>query len=175
MARSSSRMVALVLLTSVALWGTAAPGITSAGSRSGQGKLEIVFVKASGTRDGIGRFELGTEKRVRCRYLRPRKDRSLRWSFDDGGDGDFDLVGRFACIESRLLFLLRGRSTHRKYESIRTRRPSRRSLAVRFSLELKELRAKHLLAVAKSRDSQSPACATSCKDRAPDSGFLHVY
>lgn len=161
----------LILIASVAKGAVASP----AGAGDGQGKIDIVFVKASGNRNGTGRFELGTEKRLRCRYLRPAKDRRLKWSFDDARDGDFDLVGRFLCKEGHLLFLLRGTRTHNRYEPIQPRRPSRRSLVVRFPLDVRELGARHLSTVAKSRDAQSPGCVMPCRDRAPDSGFLHVY
>lgn len=177
MTKSLSRQLALLLalMTLVALWAVPTPAISSTARQDSQGKIQILFVKASGSRNGIGRFEIGTEKRLRCRYLRPSKDRSLKWSFDDGRDGDFDLVGKFLCTKGHLLFLLRGTQTRNMYEPIQPKRANRRSLVVRFTLDLAEFKASHLWAVAKSRDGQSSACTKPCRDRAPDSGYLHVY
>ncbi|MDQ3783567.1 MAG: hypothetical protein M3360_01550 [Actinomycetota bacterium] len=168
-------VLALAPIVLVALCMPPAPAISSTGHKDAQGKLNIVFVKASSSRDGIGRFELGTEKRVRCRYLRTTKVRSLKWLFDDGRDGGFDLKGKFVCTKGHLFFHMRGTRTQNRYEPIRPKRPGRRSLVVRFPLDLAELRAKHLWAAAKSRDGQSPGCTKPCRDRAPDSGFLNVY
>ncbi len=177
MTKSLSRSLGVMLVgvAMIALWALSAPAISSAGHGDSQGRIYIVFAKASGDRNGFGRFEIGTEKRLRCRYLRRSKDRSLKWSFDDGRDGDFDLVGRFVCTKGSLLFYLRGTRPRNIYEPIQPNRPDRKSTVVRFSLDLEELRANHLSAVVKSRDHQSPGCTKPCRDRVPDSGYLRVY
>ncbi|MBA3628953.1 MAG: hypothetical protein H0W55_04650 [Actinobacteria bacterium] len=177
MTKSLGRKLALILavMALVVLWAAPVPAISSAANQDASGKLDLWFVTAGkANRNGIGRFALGTEKRLRCRYLRSSKDRSLKWSFDDGRDGDFDLVGKFVCTRGHLLFHLRGTQTHNVYEPIEPKK-GRKTLLVRVPLDLAELRARHLSVVAKSKDGQSPGCSEPCRDRLPESGLFDVY
>lgn len=163
----------LALAISVALWMRPNTAIASTGYKEGQGKFQFSFISFGEEPNGIGRFTMVMKRRVRCRFLRPTKDRSLRWLFDDGGDGDFDLIGRFVCKRKQLRFYLRGTRTQNRYEPIRPKRPDLRTLKVGVPLDLAEFRAKRFSAVAKSRDAQSPGCSEPCRDRLPprEEGF----
>ncbi len=163
----------LALMISVGLWVVVpATEISSAGHKESQGKLQFNFISFGEEPNGIGRFTMVMKRRVRCRFLGPTKNRSLKWLFDTDWDGDFDLKGRFECAEGGLLFFLRGTRTHNRYEPIPTKRPTRRSLQVRVPPDLAELRGRKTpSAVAKSRDAQSPGCRHQpCKHRRPPRG-----
>lgn len=166
---------ALALTMSVALWMFPETAISSAGNKKSQGKLQFLGISFNAPKkaNGIGRFTMTMQKRFHCRYLRQTKVRSLRWLFDDGGDGDFDLIGKFVCKRKGLRFHLRGTRTHNRYEPIRPKRPNRRTLQVGVPLDLAEFRARRFSAVARSRDAQSPGCSEPCKDRLPprEEGF----
>ncbi len=130
--------------------------MSSASAKEGQGKLRFSFFifKAPEKRSGIGRYTMYMKKPLRCRYLEPAKDRSLKLLFDNGRDGDFDLKGKFVCTEGRLLLFLRGTQTHNRYEPIRPERLSPSDLRVGIPLDLAELKGwKYPTSVARSRDA----------------------
>jgi hypothetical protein len=107
------------------------------------------------------------------RYLRDDLPTNLRWRFDDGDDGDFDLVGKFRFTHGALRFFLRGTETGNIYEPLPARRPDRRSVRVRFAFDIEELPSNRLSVVANSFDAGS-GCSDPCRDRAPNTGRMDV-
>ena len=169
------RIIVAVVTAVFLLCGTAANAAKRHDPEDSDGRLDIVLIKASGDRGELGHFTLRTENPWRCNYLKRSKDTSLRWLFDDGRDGDFDLVGRVVCVNSELVLRLHGPDTGNRYEDISVRRPNRRTAKVDVPLDLIEFDATHAGAVARSRDKEAPSCDSICTDRAPNQGTLKIY
>jgi hypothetical protein len=139
------------------------------------GRLDIVFTRATGDKGDVGHLKIGTEDRWRCGYLKRNRNTSLRWVFDDGRDGDIDLVGKFVCREDVLNFNLRGPDTGNRYEPLTVQRPNRRTVKVNVPFDLVEFEDNHMGVVARSKDGEAPACETPCSDRAPNKSSMKVY
>lgn len=143
------------------------------------GPLDIVRIAFRGDPGSLGTFTIRTSKRWRCAFLRRNVMTDLQWRFDGDADGDIDLVGRFSCVrvaeERRLVFQLRGLDSGNRYEPVRAKRPDRRTVRVRFPLDLTEIDGPHLRAVARSSDAITEGCETACRDRAPDKRKFRVY
>jgi parallel beta-helix repeat protein len=145
------------------------------------GRLDITLLHATGTRHGTGHLRVKLQHRLRCRKLKLGDSNRLRLLFDDGRDGDLDLVGRFYCsrgsdARNHWFLRLRGPSTGSRYKRLHATRSSRHTLKVAVSLDLKEFRSTHMGVVASGKDATAAACdSKSCRDRAPDVGSLKVY
>jgi hypothetical protein len=170
-----NRIIVAVMTAVMLIFGTAANAAKRHDPEDTDGRLDIVLIKVSGDKGELGHFTLRTEDPWRCSLLKRSKDTSLKWLFDDARDRDRDLVGKFLCINSKLIFRLHGPDTGNRYEDISVGRPNRRTAKIDVPLDLVEFQANHAGAAAKSRDNEAPACDSPCKDRAPDSGTLKIY
>jgi hypothetical protein len=169
------RIVVVAMIAAIVLAATSAQAAKKHDPEDTDGRLDIVLVAASGDEGELGHFTLRTEDPWRCSYLKRSRDTSLRWLFDDARDDDFDLAGRFVCINTNLVFRMHGPDSGNRYEDISVRRPNRRTAKINVPLDLVEFDANHAGGVARSRDEEAPSCETVCKDRAPDSGTLKIY
>jgi hypothetical protein len=138
-------------------------------------RLDIRLISENADPGTGGSLTIRTFGRWRSRYLRDSRPTGLKWKFDDGDDGDFDLVGKFRFVRGELRFFLRGIETENRYESIRARRLDRRSVRVRFSFDIEELQSNDLSIVATSFDAAAGTCSSDpCRDRAPNSSRMDV-
>lgn len=180
--RSSTLYLAVTVLLGAVLVPSSAHAATSSRTDPAgdvPGPLDIVRIAFRGDPGSLGAFTIRTSKRWRCAFLRPGVMTDLRWRFDGDADGDIDLVGRFTCLQTadgrRLVFHLRGTDSGNHYEPILATRPDRRSVRVRFPLDLTEIDGTHLRAVVRSSDAVTEGCVVACVDRAPDRGKFRVY
>ena len=172
------RIKALVLATALLLgvFINQAFAASSTDPNDTPGRLDITFVRGSGSSGEVGRFRIETQRRYRCRYLRRSSSNRLKLLFDDRRDGDVDLVGRFKCSNHDWILDLKGPDTGSHYESLSVKRPNKHTVKVKVPLFLDELSGNHMGIYATSKDATAPACATTpCKDRAPDSGTIKIY
>ena len=182
--RRTAAIVSVALAVAAATVVTAAPtqAVTSARSDPAGdvvGPLDVVRTAFRGDPGSLGTFTIRTAHGWRCALLRPGVPTDLQWRFDGGADGDIDLVGHFSCVRSRHGFVLQlrlhGPTTGSHYEPVRAGRPDRRTVRVRFPLDLPELGGPHLAAVVRSSNAISQGCTAGCVDRAPDTGTFAVY
>ena len=183
--RRKASVVSVALAAVAATVVTASPAQAVSSARSDPagdvaGPLDVVRTGFRGDPGSLGTFTIRTADGRGCALLRPGVPTDLQWRFDGGADGDIDLVGHFTCVRSRhhglvLELRLRGTTTGSHYEPVRARQPDRRTVRVRFPLDLPELDGAHLAAVVRSSNAISQGCTTACVDRAPDTGTFAVY
>jgi hypothetical protein len=135
-------------------------------------RLDIRLISENARPRPGGALTIRTFGRWASRYLRDGLPTNLKWRFDDGDDGDWDLVGKFRFTDGALRFFLRGTDSGNIYEPIRARRPDRKSVRVRFAFDLVELRSNRLSVVANSSEGGCPG--DPCRDRAPDTGRMDI-
>ncbi|MDQ3878389.1 MAG: hypothetical protein M3290_08600 [Actinomycetota bacterium] len=176
--RARARSIALALGVLVAVI-SAAPALGARSSATDPddagGFLDIATIAYHGTRHSTGTLTIKTYEGFSCNYLKPGRDAYLKWLFDDGKDGDFELVGKFVCRSNKLYMDLRGKKSGNNYEPIKAKRKNARTTKVTFPFDLPEMKSRHLGLVAKSKDGVNAACDPVCLDRAPDSGEMPAY
>lgn len=180
--RLSTVLLALSVVLGAVLVSAPAQALTSSRTDPANdvpGPLDIVRIAFRGDPGSLGAFTIRTSERWGCAFLRREVKTDLQWRFDGDADGDIDLVGRFTCLQTpdgrRLIFMLRGIDSGNRYEPVRATRPDRRSVRVRFPLDLTEIDGPHLRAVVRSSDAITEGCAETCVDRAPDIRKFRVY
>ena len=140
------------------------------------GFLDLAELVAVGDQGEIGTFTIKTHEGFACNYLKASTDNYLKIVFDDGRDGDADLVGRFKCIDNKLMFFLHGPDTGNDYEPFRADRPKAKVTRVAFAMDLAEFEANHMGVKVLAKDATNVDCKPdACKDRIPSSGDLKVY
>jgi hypothetical protein len=140
------------------------------------GFLDLAVLKAKGDKGEIGTFTIETHDGFACNYLKADGKNHLKLVFDDGRDGDADLVGRFECLENKLFMFLHGSDTGSDYEPIRAERPKAKITRVRVPLDLIEFERAHMGVKVLAKDNTNVDCKPeACKDRIPSSGNLKVY
>lgn len=164
----------LVALLGLALAPPAAAAQRKDGADSGS-KLDISLIKFVEDPEDVATLTIRTHSAWKCGALRPAAKTSLKWFFDGSGDDDFDLVGSFVCRGGTLLFNLRSTDGASQYEPLVAKRPDRRTVRVKMTLDLPQLNSNNLDLVAKSKDSSGETCTENCTDRAPNTGRLKAY
>ncbi|MFP5298612.1 MAG: hypothetical protein ACLGHL_06475 [Actinomycetota bacterium] len=140
------------------------------------GKLDLSRLVVDATKGEAGFFTIKTHDNFRCGYLKPGKPNRLRLLFDDGRDGDIDLIGRFECDGDKLLMFLVGKETGNNYEPLRARRPSNKTVKVAFQLDIAEFEADTLGVKVRTVDGTAEGCTDEpCKDSVPGKGTLQAY
>jgi hypothetical protein len=140
------------------------------------GFLDLAELIAVGEKGDVGTFTIKTHEGYACNYLKPSSDNYLKLVFDERRDGDADLVGRFKCIDNKLMFFLHGSDTGSDYEPFRADRPKAKVTRVAFSMDLLEFEGNHMGVKVLAKDATNVDCKpTACKDRIPSSGDLKVY
>jgi hypothetical protein len=139
-----------------------------------ESRLDIRLISEHASPNPGGGLTIRTFRRWHSRYLRDGLPTNLRWKFDDGDDGDWDLVGKFRFTHGALRFFLRGTDSGNVYEPLRVTRRDRKSARVRFSFDIEELQSNRLSVIAKSFDAGWKCPGDPCRDRAPDTGRMDV-
>jgi hypothetical protein len=167
------RMAAVV---GIALMVVATPawGISRGDPNDSDSRLDIRLISENAEPGVGGAMTIRTFGRWHSRYLRDALPTSLKWKFDDGDDGDVDLVGNFRYKNGALRLFLRGPDTGNRYEPIRARRPNRRMVRVRFSFDIAELQSSNLSVMASSVVAGLECPDDPCRDRAPNTGRMDV-
>jgi hypothetical protein len=137
--------------------------------------LDISLIKFVEDPEDVATLTIKTHSGWKCRALRPVASRSLKWYFDGSGGNDFDLVGKFVCREGTLLFHLRSTDGSAQYEPLVAKRPDRRTVRVKMTLDLPQLDSNDLDLLAKSKDTSGETCIEDCVDRAPNQGRMKAY
>jgi hypothetical protein len=163
---------AAIAVVVVLVGATAAMAVSRKDPKDVSGRLDIVRIKFT-SQQQLATLTLETENAWRCRYLKPAKKTALRWLFDDGADGDNDLIGDFVCRQKKLVFELHSEDS--QYEPIFATRPDKRTVKVTMPLDVPELESDTLVLAAKSRDGAAGACDQTCRDRAPNEGRMKAY
>ena len=140
-----------------------------------EGFLDVAQIAYRGTPHATGTLTIKTYEGFSCNYLKASRDAFLKWLFDDGNDGDFELVGTFVCRSNKLYLDLHGKKSGNNYEPIRAKRKNARTTKVTFPFDLTEMKSKHLGLVVRSKDGVNTACSPACRDRAPDTGEMQAY
>ncbi len=142
-----------------------------------KGSLDLAELRVEAQQGEAGFFKITTHDGYACDYLKPESKKTyLKLLFDDGRDGDTDLVGRFECVDNKLFLFLHGKETGNNYEGLRVGRPKPKVSKVSFQLDLEEFKSNKLGVVVKSKDGTDTDCLeTACKDRIPESGSLKAY
>lgn len=110
---------ALMVLTS------SAGAIRRGDANDSESRLDIRIISENANPREGGSLTIRMFRRWGNRYLRDGLPTNLKWRFDDGDDGDVDLVGKFRFTNGALRFFLRGTESGNRYEPIRARRPDR--------------------------------------------------
>ncbi len=139
------------------------------------GFLDLASLKSDAEKGGPGFFTIRTHEGFACNYLEPDGDTYLKLQFDDGRDGDIDLVGTFECSDNKLMFLLHGTKSGNNYEPLRAKRPKSKVTKVSFQLDLAEFKSDTLGVRVKSKDATNVDCDPACKDKIPGNGSLKAY
>jgi hypothetical protein len=171
------RMVAAVGISigmAVMVLSPPAWAISRGDANDSDSRLDIRLISEHARPRPGGGLTMRMFRRWGSRYLRDALPTNLRWRFDDGDDGDWDLVGRFRFTDGALRFFLRGPDTGNVYEPIRARRPDRKSVRVRFAFDIEELQSNRLSVVANSFDGGPDCPRDPCRDRAPDNGRMDI-
>ncbi|MEA2477472.1 MAG: hypothetical protein QOC87_1671 [Actinomycetota bacterium] len=172
--RSFALVLGLILVVAMA-----APALGAHSSATdpddADGLLDVATIAYQGTPHSVGTLTITTQEGFACNYLKASRDAFLKWLFDDGKDGDFDLVGTFVCRSNKLYLDLRGKKSGNSYEPIRAKRKNARTTKVTFPFDLTEMKSKHLGLVVRSKDGVNASCSPACRDRAPDTGELSAY
>jgi hypothetical protein len=143
------------------------------------GKLDIRLISFKGQAGGTGTVKLRTQNPWGCKFLRRGVMTSLNWYFDDGEDGDNDLIGKFVCVNAnsdnpKLILKLHGPDSDNTYEPVPAKKPDKKTVKVTFPFDLAEFESDHASAHARSKDAISQGCDV-CVDRAPDTGGMTLY
>jgi hypothetical protein len=167
---------AVGICVGIALMVLSAPAwaISRGDPNDSESRLDIRLISENARPHRGGALTIRMFRRWGSRYLRDALPTNLRWRFDDGDDGDFDLVGKFRFTDGALRFFLRGPDTGNIYEPLRARRPDRRSVKVRFSFDIEELQSNRVSVVASSFDGGPDCPGDPCRDRAPDTGRMDI-
>jgi hypothetical protein len=140
------------------------------------GFLDLAELVAVGDKGDVGTFTIKTHEGYACNYLKPSSDNYLKLMFDDGRDGDTDLVARFKCIDNKMMVFLHGPQTGNTYDEFRADRPKAKVTRTAFSMDLIEFEANHMGVKVLAKDATNVDCKPdACKDRIPSSGDLKVY
>jgi hypothetical protein len=166
-------MIAAVIGIALMVVATPAWAVNRGDPNDSDSQLDIRLISVNGDSGG-GAMTIRTFERWHSRYLRDARPTNLRWLFDDGDDGDIDLIGTFRRTNGRLLFFLNGTDTGNHYEPIRARRPDPKSVRVRFSFDIAELRSRNLSVLARSFSAGGDCPVDKCRDRAPNTGRMDV-
>jgi hypothetical protein len=171
-----SIVLACLSLVFVSLPATAA-GVVANDPDDVDGFLDLAELSVEAVEGESGFFKITTHEGYACNYLKPESKKTyLKLLFDDGRDGDTDLVGRFECVDNKLFMFLHGKETGNNYEGLRVDRPRAKVSKVSFQMDLEEFQSNKLGVVVKSKDATNTECQeTACKDRIPESGSLKVY
>lgn len=169
--------VVMTLLASLLIAASALAAVVEATDPDDvNGFLDLASLKSDSEEGGNGFFTIKTHDGFACNYLKPgSKKTNLKLLFDDGRDGDIDLVGRFECSDNKLFMMLHGKETENNYEPLRVKRPRAKVAKVAFQLDLAEFEATHLGVIVKSKDSTNVDCDPKCVDRIPKKGSLKAY
>ncbi|MEA2498157.1 MAG: hypothetical protein QOH26_562 [Actinomycetota bacterium] len=147
-------------------------------------RLDIRYVRVTGTRNGEGRIRIETYGDWNARYLRAAKDTSMGVRFDDGDDqdvqhgeypgggtwsgGTYEAFGVFRYRDGNLRFVVSlfaiNNDVHDVYVA---RRPNRHTVVVRFSFDRPYFKEEHLSVGARVFDRVDCPYA-QCSDHAPD-------
>lgn len=171
--------VALALLLLVSVLAPPASAAKMDDPNDTDGKLDVVLISFKGTAGGTGTVKLKTQNRWGCKFLRQGVKTSLNWYFDDGEDGDNDLIGKFVCVNAnsnkpKLIMKLSGPDSGNNYEPVPAKRPDKKTVKATFPFDLAELESEHASAHVRSKDAISEGCDV-CVDRAPDTGGMRMY
>lgn len=139
------------------------------------GFLDLALLKSVAEEGGPGFFTIKTHEGFACNYLKPNGKNYLKLQFDDGRDGDIDLVGVFECADNKLMFLLHGKETGNNYEPLRAKRPKAKVTKVSFQLDLAEFESDTMGVIVRSKDGTNVDCDPVCKDSIPENGSLKAY
>lgn len=166
-------VIALVIVSALPV---AAAEVTKDDPDDSDGKLDLSMLGVDATKGEAGFFTIKTHDGFKCGYLKPSKPNKLRLLFDDGRDGDIDLVGRFECHDDKLLMFLSGKETGNNYEPLKARRPSNKTVKVAFQLDIAEFEADTMGVKVRSIDGTAEGCTEEpCRDSVPGKGTLKAY
>ncbi|HEY7874851.1 MAG TPA: hypothetical protein VIG64_06980 [Actinomycetota bacterium] len=179
MRRLAPVALALLLIASILAPPAAAAKETATDPNDTGGRLDIVELSFKGEAGGTNTIKLKTQNPWGCKFLRQGVKTSLNWHFDDGEDGDNDLVGKFVCVNANsndpeLVLKLHGTDSNNNYDPVPTKRPDKKTVKVTFPFDIGEFESEHASAHARSKDAISEGCDV-CVDRAPDTGGLTLY
>jgi hypothetical protein len=144
-----------------------------------EGQLDIVEISFKGAAGAVSTVKLKTQNPWGCKFLRQGVKTSLNWYFDDGEDGDNDLIGKFVCVKAnsdnpKLILKLHGKATGNNYDAVPAKKPNKKTVKATFSFDLPDFESDHASAHARSQDAISEGCDV-CVDRAPDTGGMTIY
>lgn len=140
------------------------------------GKLDLRELSFEAERNGAGFFTVKTHDAFGCNYLKKGKPNRLKLLFDDGRDGDVDLVGRFECMDGTLLMFLHGKESGNNYEPLKAKRPTRKVAKVAFQLDIAEFESDTMGVKVRSVDGTAEGCTDDpCKDGIPAKGSVKAY
>jgi hypothetical protein len=171
--------VALAVMLVVSVLAPPAAAAKAEDPNDVDGKLDIRLISFKGAAGGTGTVKLKTQNPWGCKFLRQGVKTSLNWYFDDGEDGDNDLIGKFVCINAnsdnpKLILKLHGPDTDNRYEPVPAKKPDKKTVKATFPFDLPEFESDHASAHARSKDAISEGCDV-CVDRAPDTGGMTLY
>jgi hypothetical protein len=164
------KRIAAVVGIAVMVVASPAWAISRSDPNDTESRLDIRLISENADPGVGGALTIRTFGRWHSRYLRDASPTNLRWKFDDGDDGDVDLVGNFRYTNGALRLFLRGPGTGNRYEPIRARRPDPKTVRVRFSFDIAELQSSNLSVVAGSFSAGPDCPGDKCRDRAPNAG-----
>jgi hypothetical protein len=144
-----------------------------------EGKLDIRLISFKGAAGASSTVKIKTQNPWGCKFLRQGVKTSLNWYFDDGEDGDNDLIGKFVCVNAngnnpKLILKLHGPDSGSNYEPVPAKKPDKKTVKATFPFDLAEFESDHASAHARSKDAISEGCDV-CVDRAPDTGGMRMY
>lgn len=128
------------------------------------GFLDLELLRSEAEKGGAGYFKIKVYDGYACNYLKESSKNYLKLLFDDGMDGDTDLIGEFTCVDNKLLFFLHGKDTGNNYEPLRAQRPKAKITKVAFQLDLAEFKANHVRVTVKAKDATNVDCDPACID-----------
>jgi hypothetical protein len=164
--KRTAMVLCLLLCIPSTAWAAAA---TASDPEDAKGKLDIVLIEfVQDTEEEPAKLTIKTDTKWRCGYLKPAKETSLKWKFDDSGGNAADYVGTFVCRQGTLVFEISSTDGSQNFEPLPTQRPTRKKVIVDVPTDifdgLDDL-------WATSKDGEASKC-NPCKDRAPDEGGL---
>lgn len=173
--KNAIRILVVALMLAAALPAAAAE-MTKNDPDDSDGKLDLRQLVVDATKGEAGFFTIKTYEGFKCGYLKKDKPNKMRLLFDDGRDGDIDLVGKFECSNDKLWMFLHGIETGNNYEPLRARRPSNKTVKVAFQLDIAEFEADTMGVKVKTVDGTAERCTeVACRDSAPGKGTLQAY
>jgi hypothetical protein len=179
MRRSAALAFALTLVVSL-LASPASAAEQAEDPNDTGGQLDIRLISFKGAAGASGTVKIKTQNPWGCKYLRQGVKTSLNWYFDDGEDGDNDLIGKFVCINAnsnnpKLILKLHGPDSDNHYEPVPAKKPDKKTVKATFPFDLAEFESEHASAHARSSDAIGEGCDPKCVDRAPDTGGMRLY